>query len=438
MRIGWATPFNVRSAIGKYSRMVCEELQLRGYEVDIIRTESGAELDEEALEVDLEVIDAAAADVDRYDALIVNFGNHAPYHAGMLHLFGKRAPIGIFHDMEMRDFEWGMTHRHALTIPRMIGVVQDLAGTSHSDMVDPANRPLLATLAAMTCGAVLHGPHYRETIAHFCPGPVAIIPLCYPNAGGEGPHGTQGARSEPGAQASRRGARPSRAALRVTIFGVINQNKQPDRVIEALALLRPRLADVELHLAGAIDDRERAALSERAAALGIAPPIFHGYVTDRKLQEIIEASHAVCCLRYPVSEGGSASMVTAMYRGRPLIVSDVASYAMVPDDLVSKVSYGKDPGDLAEALLAILSNPERADRRAAEARTWAIDRFSAHAYVDALEPVLRGSQSVALLTRAALQLVPAITTGAHEPLPIAVEGFAEALDWMDASQGSGR
>ncbi len=420
MRIGWATPFNIRSAIGRYSRMVCEELQKRGHEVEIIRTESGAELTFDVLEFDANVIEAAAADVDRYDALIVNFGNHAPYHAGMIHLLGRRAPLGIFHDMEMRDFEWGMTHRHAMTIPRLIGVVQELAAGGHSDMVDPANRPLLATLAAMTCGAVLHGPHYRETIADYCPGPVAIIPLCYPDTGD-------------GRATSEAGPGPD---LRVTIFGVINENKQPGRAIEALAMLRERLGDVELHLAGAVDEQVRAALSEKAATLGVSPPVFHDYVTDSRLQDIIEGSRVVCCLRYPVSEGGSASMVTALYRGRPLIVSDIASYSMIPDDLVSKVSYGNDPGDLAEALFAILSDPVAADTRAADAREWAEDRFSAHAYVDAFEPMLQASQSVALVTRAALQLMPAVTTGMHEPLPVAIDGFAAALDWMDSSQSS--
>jgi glycosyltransferase involved in cell wall biosynthesis len=420
MRIGWATPFNVRSAIGKFSRIVCEELQFRGHEIDIIRIESGAELDYDVLEFDGEVSVSAAADVDRYDALVVNFGNHAPYHAGMLDLFGRRPPLGIFHDMEMRDFEWGMTHRHAMTIPRLIGVGQELAASNHSDMVDPANRPLLATLAAMTCGAVIHGPHYLETISEYCPGPVAVIPLCYPDTGIE------------------RTTEAPRPGLRVTIFGVINQNKQPERVIEALAKLRPRLGDVELHLAGAIDDTVRAALTAKSAASGVKSPVFHGYVTDLKLQDIIEESRAVCCLRYPVSEGGSASMVTALYRGRPLIVSDIASYSMVPDDLLSKVSYGNDPDDLAEALYAILSDPAAADTRAAAAQRWASERFSAHSYVDALEPILESSLSVAPLARAALQLAPAVTNAAHDPLPVAIEGFAAALEWMSVSQGSER
>lgn len=416
MRIGWATPYNVRSAIGKFSQIVCQELRARGHEVEVIRVEGGVERSWEQLACDLPVIDAADCAVDAYDVLIVNFGNHAPYHAQAVALLSKRAPLAIFHDMEMRDFEWGLTHFHGLHLPRLLGVEQQVAGASWSDLVDPVARPLLATLAAMACGAVIHGPHYHETVSAFCPGPVEVIPLCYPDTG------TSATAARPG---------PGR---RVTIFGVINEYKQPGRVLDALAALRSRIGAVELHLAGSVEDRSRDALLAQARDLGLDPPIFHGYVSDEALQRIIEDSHAVCCLRYPVTEGGSASLVTALFRGRPLIISDVASYSMVPDDLAYKVSYGEDPQDLAEALLEIFDKPDEAEDRAIRARAWASDRFSAPSYVDALEPVLLSLAGDVHLNRMARDLVPAFTAPNNEPMLAAVEAFAEVLDWMEASQ----
>ena len=415
MRIGWATPFNVRSAIGKFSWIVCEELQSRGYEIEIIRIESGAELDFEELASDLPVVNAADCDADGYDTLIVNFGNHTPYHAQILTLIAKRAPIGIFHDMEMRDFDWGLVHRHGLHLPRLFGVEQELAGAGLSDIVDPDARPILATLAAMTSGAVIHGPHYLDTVAAYCPGPVEVIPLCFPDTGTE------------------REARPSKAR-RVTIFGVINENKQSARVLEALALLRPRLGAVELHLAGAVEDRVRTELSDQAKRLGLRPPIFHGYVSDEFLQDIIQSSNAVCCLRYPVTEGGSASLATALFRSRPLIISDVASYSMVPDQLAYKVSYGEDPQDLAEALMQIFSNPDEAEARAARAREWANDQFSAVNYADKLTHLLESLGKYDVMTRTARGLAPAVTTSNQEPMVVAIEAFSGVLDWMQASQ----
>lgn len=416
MRIGWATPFNIRSAIGRFSQIVCEELVARGHEVEVIRVESGSELELPVIPSDLVVTEAAECDPQSYDVLIVNFGNHAPYHAKVLKLLAERPPLAIFHDAEMRDFAWGMLHRHGIAIPLAPGMEHEQLTDSRDDLVQPSARPLLGTLAAMSCGAVLHGPHYRPTVAATCPGPVEVIPLCYPDTG------------------EHRSSRAPSPGRRITVFGVINDNKQPRRVLEALASSKRELGDVELHLAGAIEDRYRDTLLHDARRLGIKAPIFHGYLSDEALQDVLENSHAICCLRYPVTEGGSASLVTALYRGRPLIVSDVASYSLVPDELAYKVSYGDDPQDLAAVLRQIFEDPFAAEERAARAREWAEDRFSAPSYVDALEPLLRTIGSHATLTRVARSLVPAVSTPAHEPMPVAVSAFAEVLDWMQASQ----
>ena len=415
MRIGWATPFNFRSAIGKFSQIVCEELRARGHEVEIIRIETGEELALASIDSELPVIEAEACDADRYDALVVNFGNHAPYHAHLMSLLAQRAPIGVFHDIEMRDFEWGLIHRHGLQIPRLPASGSEF-GKDSPDLVDPGARSLLAAFASMSCAAVIHGPHYRETISAYCPGPVEVIPLCYPDVGTDRPLPAPA---------------PGR---RVAIFGVINDNKQPARVIDALAILRSRLGPVELHLAGAVEERFRSALLDKANELEVEPPIFHGYVSDEALQDILENSHAICCLRYPVTEGGSASLVTALYRARPLVISDIASYSMVPDELAYKVSYGDRSDDLAEALTEIFENGGEAEARAKSARDWARDRFSATSYVDALEPLLHSAGAHIALAGMARKLVPAVTTPDHEPVLAAVSAFAEVLDWMQGCQ----
>lgn len=416
MRVGWATPFNVRSAIGKFSLFVCEELRTRGHEIEIIRVESGPELEMDALNSDFSVTDAGACNVHHYDALVANFGNHAPYHAQVLRLLAQRAPLGIFHDIEMRHFEWGLQEWHRMSVPRLIGVEQEKAEEGHDDLVDPAARPLLASLAAMTCSAVIHGPHYRKTVAAYCPGPVEMIPFCFPDTG------------------SRRTPPLPSQGRRVTIFGMINDHKQPRRVLRAIALLRSRVGAIELHLAGAFEDHYRDSLLEEADALRIQKPVFHGYVSDDQLQDILEDSHAICCLRYPVTEGSSASLVTALYRARPLVISDIASFSLVPDEVAYKVSYGDGPEDVAKALLDIFSRPDESERKAMQASKWASERFSAQSYVDNLEPLLLSLGRHETLTRLAHNLIPAVTTPEHDPMRRAVHALAKVLDWMDASQ----
>ncbi len=415
MRIGWATPFNVRSAIGKYSLFVCDELRSRGYQVEVIRTETGPELEMRALDCELQVVEASTCDVRDYDVLAVNFANDAPHHAQILSLLARRAPLGIFHDNEMRSFERDLYSRHHVRLPTLIGGEHEPAESSN-DLVDPAARPILAVLAAMSCGAVVHGPHCRETVSAFCPGPVELIPLCFPDTG------------------KARKAPPRSPGRRVAIFGVITDRKQPQRVLRALAMIRSRVGAIELHLAGECAEDLRASLVEQADELGATRPVFHGYVSDERLQEILEDSHAICCLRYPVTEGSSASLATALYRARPVVISDIASFSLVPDETAHKVSYSEDPQDLADALSRIFATPGVAEKKAANAKKWAAKAFSARSYADALEPLLLSIKNGSSLTHAARKLVPAITTPDHEPMPASVHAFANVLDWMEASQ----
>lgn len=416
MRIGWATPFNTRSAIGRFSQVVCAEMASRGHEIEIIRIERGAELELDGLPSACRITDTVSSHVNDYDALIVNFGNHAPYHAGLLDLIAERAPIAIFHDAEMRDFEWGMLHTHDIAIPLAPGIYDEQLASDEQDLVDPFARPLLGTLAAMSCGAVIHGPHYRSTVQAYCSGPVQDIPLCYPDLRGNRP------------------ALKLTSGRRVVIFGVISEHKQPQRVIHALAAALGRTGEIELHLAGAIEDGYRDKLISEAATLGLKPPVFHGYLPDEALQNLLDDAHAICCLRYPVTEGGSASLITAMYSGRPLILSDVASYSLVPDELAYKVPYGNEIEDLSSALVEIFKNPRDAEARASRAKLWATDRYSAQFYCDALEPFLLSIGPHATLARLASRFVEALPKPAFGSMSVALSAASEVLDWMQASQ----
>lgn len=416
MRIGWATPFNTRSAIGRFSQIVCEELVARGHEVNVIRVEDDAELQLDPLPGVCTVTHAAICNVDDYDVLVANFGNHAPFHSALLQLVAKRAPLSIFHDAEMRDFEWGLLQQHGITIPLAPGIVEQQFTDDEEDIVDPLARPLLATLSAMSCGAVIHGSHYRGTVASYCAGPVHSIPLCYPD--------TTLAHTTPHPSPGRR----------VAIFGVISEHKQPSRVMQAIALAQRHAGEIELHLAGAIEEHYRVKLLKEADALGLAPPVLHGYLPDEALEDVLKQAQVICCLRYPVTEGGSASLITALYCRRPLIVSDVASYSVIPDELVYKVSYGDDVEDLAASIMEIFEFPDEAEERASNAQRWAADRFSARSYCDELEPVLHSMEVHATTARVASRIVQAFPTPDGEGMPVTLTAAAETLEWMHTSQ----
>lgn len=314
-----------------------------------------------------------ANDVDvpsGFDVAVLNLGNHYPFHGGGLKLLASTPPVTIFHDAEMRDFEWGLTHALGMALPRLPGSAQIDHRGEEFDLVHPESRPIVQALAGMSCGAVVHSPHYLRSVATACPGATALIPLCYPV-------------DDVPEQSSRR-----EGPLRVVIFGIIHPNKQPHRTVRALAQLRDRFGQIELHLAGAIRQAELEDIQALALQLGVSLPICHGPLPDADLSAVLSDADAICCLRFPVTEGGSASLITALHHGRPVVVARVASYDMVPDDLLFKVSYGEDEQDLAESLAQIFSGSEAALNRAKAAKDWAKTMYGVAHYVDELEPLM--------------------------------------------------
>jgi glycosyltransferase involved in cell wall biosynthesis len=141
-------------------------------------------------------------------------------------------------------------------------------------------------------------------------------------------------------------------------------------------------------LVGLVADSERARLTHLAEDLGLRHPDFFGWVEDDRLQALLGETDVVCCLRHPVLEGASGSLIFALYSARPTIVADAGSYAEVPDGLVWKVSYGSDADDVAGALQAIAGDAAAARTRAHRGREWACSRHSPKAYVDDLLPFI--------------------------------------------------
>ena len=98
----------------------------------------------------------------------------------------------------------------------------------------------------------------------------------------------------------------------------------------------------------------------------------------------LAAVDAICCLRNPVLEGASASLILAMRTGRPVLVSDHGPYAEIPDGLVLKCRPGHEATDVRLHLEALLADPAPARAMAQRARAYAKATFTASGYADRL------------------------------------------------------
>ena len=128
------------------------------------------------------------------------------------------------------------------------------------------------------------------------------------------------------------------SSVAVLTVGHVNQNKRVESVIRAIGgsdVLRDRC---RYHVVGLVTDQERERLRAVAQAVSFHDLEITGEVSNEILRAQIEAADMICCLRWPVFEGGSAIRWSRrMLSGRPIIVTDAGFYHELPDDLVFKV-----------------------------------------------------------------------------------------------------
>jgi glycosyltransferase involved in cell wall biosynthesis len=398
VKIAWVTPFCCESAIGRVSASATAVLGARGHAVTIVRSEREPDDEGPHHPTAFPIVWAqrvSAADLDaQYDAVVLNFGDHYGFHAGVLNYLDAIPCIGIFHDFYLYNFFRGWLVLNGMGVDVRDQVISATYGPSALEFAAQAwqgevsmqrianEQPMIEWLA-QRCGAALaHSRFYLERLTASCPGPVAVAPLCF--EGVKVPPLKEGRRNE----------------IVLTTVGLINPNKCADHVIEAIARSPALKQSCRYRLVGPISQHERQRLEAVCHETGFFNVDVVGPVHATTLAEELDRADILICLRKPVSEGASASAIEGMKAGRPLIVPQAGFYADLPDDLVFKVPKEFEARDVAQILERLVGQECLRTSFARRARAWAEATFTAEAYCDVLERLIEDFVS----TRPLLQL----------------------------------
>lgn len=397
LRLAWLGPWNSRSAIATFGRFVVAELTMRGHDVTIFRTESRAALTEPALPAPGAIqwlSETPAETLGRaFDGVIANVGNHMPFHGALPEVLDRTSCLVIFHDGLIGHFaaEWacqqGGERALRMLVDGVYGKSVWLEGTPYWDDLETiaAVRPMTEWLAPMAAGIVTHTEFWKPRMQAACSGRVDVLPLAYPDVGMPLP-------------------RPLGEKVVIATIGHINSNKRADQVLLAIASDPNLRARCEYRLLGHVEGPEREHLERLAGDLGLPPPRFTGWLSDEALQAEVAEADVIACLRHPVLEAGSASLVTAMYASRPILVSRQGVYAEVPEGIVLHCAPGQEADDVAAHLRTILADPDAALAMGRRARAHAVQFHSAARYVDLLLPAVVAATEAAPAIAAARRL----------------------------------
>jgi len=424
LRIAWASPWNTRSAIATFGLGVTAALVEAGHHVDILRTEVAESLDLPTLPSGLSVQPIADVPPHRipllYDALILNLGDHFGYHGAALPYLPAMNACVVFHDAYLANFCAGW----ASTFPGPDAAQQAMVRSAYGPeaisagapyWLDPAemmrSRPMIELFARDALGAVVHADHYRGRVQAACPGPVATIPLSFADLG----------VAVPG---------PAGSTFTVATIGHVNPNKQVGQVIAALGaspILRERCTYLVI---GPIEPAERERLEADMRIHGVPAVEFTGWLDDDALRARLARVDAICCLRNPILEGGSASVIVAMLSGRPVLVSDHGVYAELPADVVLKCTPGAEAADVRRHLEGVLVDPAAALALGARARTYAQRRHGPAHYARQLLDLVQQAQSGAPALRTAMQFGQVLASIGLSPSHPGAAAVATVLQQM--------
>lgn len=385
-RIAWATPWNARSAIAEFSAHVVSELKQRGHEVTILRTETGAALELDALPFDgtvekLETLSASSL-WWTYDHIVGNVGDNFAFHGALPRVMDELPILGLFHDGMIAHLAdpWARSASDLSDGGRILAdAVYDAAvpdaGPFWLPLAEMADRrPMLEWLAGTASGAFTHSHYWSARLRKATPGKVTTHPLTMPDH----------LMPPPPAWSGR---------VVIATIGHVNQNKRADQVLAAIAsdpVLRSRC---EYRLLGHVEESERARLSRLARLLGLDEPLFTGWIEIEELRRQVAEVHVLSCLRHPIFETGSASLILAMRSGRPVLVSNMGVYSDVDDGAVLKCTPGNEAPDIARHLLSLIRTPRRRDEIGQSAVSYVERANSLVSYVDALEEAMEAASA---------------------------------------------
>ncbi|MFB3893955.1 MAG: glycosyltransferase family 4 protein [Phycisphaerae bacterium] len=385
MRVAWFTPFTRHSAIGRCSQVIARELA-RFCEVDIWAAEPHADLLATELTVRGFGLDHPFRQAHEYDQIVYNLGNHMGNHRDIYYACQQSPGIVVLHDFVMHHFFAGYCRWIKYNSEGYLTIMEASYGRRGRDIAlatlagersdvwnsdEVGQYPLFEPALTGARGVVTHSRFHARHVERVFIGPQCTVPL--PLA----PHDEHPAPRESLDL-------PAGKAVLLTV-GDVNPNKRIDKVIEALGADKDLASRVLYVVIGSVDRKyatylrqliRRCRLDKGVRLLGRQP--------DDVLQAYLQAADVCINLRFPTTEGASASLLEQMHQGKPVIVTNSGTFADYPDDCVRKICHENEATELKTALRELVGDSAAASAMGRRAREYVLANCTARRYAEAL------------------------------------------------------
>ncbi len=370
----------------------------------------------------VEIFDSASAVFDpaRHDIALYHLGNN-PFHDFVYETAVRNPGVVVLHEANLHHLIAHLTIKRGdwdayLAECELNGGAEALrfARRVRRLEVGPDYEGVAMTrrLLDASKGVIVHS-HYvaRETRAQGFNGPIAVIP-----------HGA--AIPETNRLATRHMLGLDETTPLIGAFGYLKPYKRIAESLRALRRLVKLDPRVKMILVG--EPHPDFPVDQLIRTLGLRDHVrIVGFVPIEHFVDYMGACDIILNLRYPTVGETSGSLQRALGLGKAVVVSDIGSFAELPDDICLKVPIGPHEEDLIfEYLNTLVSRPDLAKAMGARAKDW-VERecnwgVVADQYVDFLQRVSSGKANEKANPILAPEPAPKAETQAV-PEPVATE-----------------
>lgn len=315
--------------------------------------------------------------LDEYDHIIYHLGNNPWGHLAIYKVFLQWPGYVVLHDLVLYYLIAGLGHGGLIKefienygyerLDELWELIASCPGEGRREILryqTPARYPFLHRVLTHAQGIIVHNHSSAEQLAQMGRvDQVHVLPLIYyPSERLDSNQFSRAAlRSEIGVKADE---------VILGVFGYIGPTKRIGQVLKSVQklLVENPSFPIRILIVG-----EGASLKKEIAASRVGDKVIElGYVADEKFSTYLDLVDVVANLRYPSMGESSASLIQAMSFGKPVIVTNHASFAELPDDVVLKVSYGESEVDeIADCLRRLLESKGERERLGEAARRYA-------------------------------------------------------------------
>ncbi|MEO8505690.1 MAG: glycosyltransferase family 4 protein [Acidobacteriota bacterium] len=320
------------------------------------------------------------------DVVLYHLGNNPDYHAGIRRALLESPGVVMVHDVVLHHLVLELTLRkgdpdaYVEELRYCCGATGEAAGlraVAAGVPVDPWNYPLFERVVDRSLATLVHNRFSRDRILESRPtARVEVVPL----------HLSLGGVPLAAEARGRLGIQPDELIL--ASFGFVTEAKRPVATLEAFARLRRDHPRARLFLVGEIsphfDLRSR-----------VRPELFSGVTVTGHLELEEFLLHMAACdvainLRWPTAGETSAALIRLLGFGKAVVLTNVGSFAEIPDGCCAKVDADALEGELLFAILERLTADQPLRREMGEnARRYAEAHHAIEASAAGYARVLR-------------------------------------------------